>query len=105
MQWQGYAKVVVRQKDNEDAYKVIQLQYLDIGTLEFLDYLHPRLKDFVTHNFTTKWQDNVKFPCLILPFRIFEGPLQVFCMCKLFYIGHLTYKFSVFYKPFCWDYV
>jgi hypothetical protein len=69
-------------------------------TPKFLDYLCPRLKDFVTHNFTTKWQDKVELPCLILPFKIFEGPLQVFCMCKLFYKSHLTCKFSVFYRHF-----
>jgi hypothetical protein len=67
---------------------------------EFMDYLRPRLKDFVTHNFITKWQDKVEPPCLIFPFKIFEGPLQVLHMCKLFYIRHLTYKFNVFYRPF-----
>jgi hypothetical protein len=103
MQWQRYVKVVVEQKDNGDVCKVTQLQYMDIGTPKFLDYLHLRLKDFVTHNFTTKWQDKVELPCLIIPFKIFEGPLQVLRMCKLFYIGHLTYKFSVFYRPFFWD--
>jgi hypothetical protein len=73
---------------------------MDTRTLEFLDYLCPRLKDFVTHNFITKWQNKVELPCLILHFRIFEGPLQVICMCKLFYIGHLTYKINVFIDPF-----
>jgi hypothetical protein len=94
---------VVKQKDNGDACKVIQLLYMDIGTPKFLDYLRPWLKDFVTHNFTVKWQDKVELPCLILPFKIFEGPLQVLHMCKLLYIGQLTYKFSVFYRPFHWD--
>ncbi len=63
--------------------------------LEFLDYLHPKLEDFVTKNFITKWQDKVELSCLIFPYRTFEGPSQMFCMCKLFYIGHLTYKFSL----------
>ncbi len=103
MQWQIYVKVVVGQKDNGDARKVIQFQYMDNGTPKFMDYLCPRLKNFVTHNFIAKWQDKVELPWLILPFKIFEGPLEVLRMCKLFYIGHLTYKFSVFYKPFCWD--
>jgi hypothetical protein len=85
-----YAKILVEQKDNGDAYKVTQLQYMDTGTPKFLDYLRPRLKNFVTHNFIAKWQDKVELPCLILPFGIFQGPLQVLCMCKLFYIGHLT---------------
>jgi hypothetical protein len=32
---------------------------MDTSTFELLDYLRPRLKDFVTHNFTAKWQDKV----------------------------------------------
>jgi hypothetical protein len=103
MQWRRYANVTVRQKDNGDARKVTQFQYMDTGTPKLLDYLCPRLKDFLTHNFIAKWQDKVELSCLIFPFKIFESPLQVLHMCKLFYIGHLTYKFSVFYRPFYWD--
>jgi hypothetical protein len=29
------------------------------ATLELLDYLCPRLKDFVTHNFIAKWQNKL----------------------------------------------
>jgi hypothetical protein len=39
------------QKDNDDPSKVTQLQYIDTSTSELLDYLCPRVKDFVTHNF------------------------------------------------------
>jgi hypothetical protein len=53
---------------------------MDFGTLEFLDYLWPTIT-------LAKWQDKVELPCLIFRFRIFEGPLQVLHMCKLFYIG------------------
>jgi len=43
-----------------------QLQYMDIPTLELLNYLHPRLKEFVTHNFVARWQDKVQQlqPCV-----------------------------------------
>jgi hypothetical protein len=60
VQWQQYAKVVTGQKDNGEDWKVTQLQYMDTPTLELLEYLCPRLKDYVTHNFVAKWQDNFK---------------------------------------------
>jgi hypothetical protein len=50
-----YAKIVVGQKDNGDDQKVMQLQHMDIPTSKLLDYLHPRLKGFVTHSFVAKW--------------------------------------------------
>ncbi len=36
-----------------------QWQYMDNLTFELLDYLHLKLKDFVTHNFQVQWQDKV----------------------------------------------
>jgi hypothetical protein len=54
-QWQQYAKVVVGQKDNGEDRKVTQLQYMDTPTPELLEYLHARLKDFVTRNFVVEW--------------------------------------------------
>jgi hypothetical protein len=51
--------VVAGQKDNGEDWKVTQLQYMDTPNLELLEYLCPRLKDFVTHNFVAKWQDKV----------------------------------------------
>jgi hypothetical protein len=59
VQWQRYANVVAGQKDSGEDWKVTQLQYMDTPTLELLEYLYPRLKDFVTYNFATKWQDKV----------------------------------------------
>ncbi len=59
VQWQWYVKVVAGQKDNGEDWKVTQLQYMDTPNLELLEYLCPRLKDFVTHNFVAKWQDKV----------------------------------------------
>jgi hypothetical protein len=59
VQWQWYAKVVVGQKGNGEDWKVTQLQYMDTPTLELLEYLYPRLEDFTTHNFVTKWQNKV----------------------------------------------
>jgi hypothetical protein len=72
VQWQWYTKVVVGLKDNGDDWKVTQPQYMDTPTFELLDYLHPRLKEFVPHNFVAKWQDKVHhslpiqtfYPCL-----------------------------------------
>jgi hypothetical protein len=32
---------------------------MDTPTLELLEYLYPRLEDFVAHNFVAKWQDKV----------------------------------------------
>jgi len=32
---------------------------MDTPTLELLEYLCPRLKDFVAHNFVAKWHDKV----------------------------------------------
>ncbi len=55
VQWRWYAKVVVGQKDNGEDRKVAQLQYMDTRTLELLEYLHSKLKDFVTHNFVAEW--------------------------------------------------
>jgi hypothetical protein len=53
MQWQRYGKVVgKRTMVKIESYIVVRY---DTSTLELLDYLHPRLKDFVTHNFIAKW--------------------------------------------------
>jgi hypothetical protein len=75
---------------------------MDTSTLEFLDYLCPKLEDFVTHNFTTKWQDKVELSYLILPSMPF---LEVLCksfVCVLLYVCHLSYKFNLFYRrAFC----
>jgi hypothetical protein len=102
LQWQRYVKIVVGQKDNGDACKVTQLQYMDTSTLEFLDYLHPKLEDFVTHNFIAKWQDKVELSYLIIPSMPF---LEVLCkcfVCALLYVCHLSYKFNLFYRwSFC----
>jgi hypothetical protein len=54
-----YVKVVAGQKDNGEDWKVTQLYYMDTPTLELLEYLCPKLKDFVTHNFVVKWEDKV----------------------------------------------
>jgi hypothetical protein len=60
VQWQWYSKVVIGQKDNDDDQKVTQLQYMDTPTSKLLDYPHPKLKEFVTHNFVAKWEDKVQ---------------------------------------------
>jgi hypothetical protein len=39
--------------------KLHNYKYMDTPTLELLEYLHPRLNDFVTHNFDAKWHDKV----------------------------------------------
>lgn len=36
--------------DNGEVWKVTQLQYVDTPTLELLDYLRPRFKDFVIYH-------------------------------------------------------
>jgi hypothetical protein len=59
VQWWWYAKVVVRQKDSGEDRKLHNYKYMDTPTLELLEYLHPRLNDFVTHNFDAKWHDKV----------------------------------------------
>jgi hypothetical protein len=50
VQWWQYVKVVVGQMDNGEVWKVTQLQYVDTPTLELLDYLRPRFKDFVIYH-------------------------------------------------------
>jgi hypothetical protein len=54
-QWRQYGKVVVGQKDNIDDWKMTQLQYMDTSTKELLDYLRPKLVDFVA-----QWQEKVQ---------------------------------------------
>jgi hypothetical protein len=56
VQWQWYAKVMVRQKDNGEIKKSHNYNaWIHQHILELLEYLHPRLKDFVIHNFVAKW--------------------------------------------------
>jgi hypothetical protein len=50
---------MVGQKNNGDDWKVTQLQYMDTSTRKLLDYLRPRLVDFVIHKFVAQWQDKV----------------------------------------------
>jgi hypothetical protein len=47
---------MVRQKDNGEIKKSHNYNaWIHQHILELLEYLHPRLKDFVIHNFVAKW--------------------------------------------------
>jgi hypothetical protein len=51
---------MARQKDNGEIKKSHNYNtWIHQQVLELLEYLHPRLKDFVIYNFVAKWQDKV----------------------------------------------
>jgi hypothetical protein len=64
MQWKCYELVVHGKTQVGKDNKIVQLQYKETATKLFLDYLRPKLKRFVIHNYVSKFQEEQYNICL-----------------------------------------
>lgn len=57
VKWRRISHVVVgKTKDGNDK-KVPQVEYMESTPRDFIEYLKPKLKEFITHNFVSNWQE------------------------------------------------
>lgn len=57
VKWRRISHIVVgKTKDGNDK-KVPQVEYMESTPRDFIEYLKPKLKEFITHNFVVHWQE------------------------------------------------
>ena len=57
LKWRCFSYEVVGVNDDGEPRKRIQEVFMETSCVEFIDYLKPKLKEFVRHNFVARWQD------------------------------------------------
>ena len=57
VKWTHYQKVVAGKTKQGKDFKVLRLQYKQTIARQFRQYFRPRLTQFVTHNFISKWEE------------------------------------------------
>ncbi len=55
--WCKISYVVIGKTSSGRDKKVSRVEYCESKPSELIDYLKPRLQEFVLHNFTSKWQE------------------------------------------------
>lgn len=64
VKWRCYQKVITGFTKKEKLYFMLHLQYKQTTANNFLNCMQPRIKQFIIHNFISKWQEEQHWICL-----------------------------------------
>lgn len=97
MQWKCYEKVAHGKTRQGKHRMVLRLHYKTTTARVFLDYLRPKLRAFIVHNYIAKWQEE-QYKISFIKHRKRNQATQRVCLCG-FGQYHLPYQLPAAHRP------